>query len=236
MRSRLVASAGVTALVLGSAAAVTAPGVAAASAVSATSGAATTTPIKHVIVIIGENHSFDNIFATYSPPGHQLIDNLLSEGIVTPAGAPGPNWYLARQLTASDTGAYTLTPQITGTYRTLPQPNTTYVSTGCDGLPMNSPDTRFPTLPNRPFQITKYVPYYDTHAEYTGGCEFAGAYVGDPIHRFYQMWQQTTAYHGGLNTWVANTAGDDNGAIPPEPIYQGGLSMGFYNCSTRPRS
>jgi len=29
----------------------------------------TTTPIKHVVVIIGENHSFDNVFATYQPPG-----------------------------------------------------------------------------------------------------------------------------------------------------------------------
>jgi len=27
----------------------------------------TATPIKHVIVIIGENRSFDNIFATYVP-------------------------------------------------------------------------------------------------------------------------------------------------------------------------
>ena len=29
---------------------------------------ATTTPIKHVVVIIGENHTFDNVFATYQPP------------------------------------------------------------------------------------------------------------------------------------------------------------------------
>jgi len=43
------------------------------------------------------------------------------------------------------------------------------------------------------------------------------------------MWQQMTAYHGRLATWVANTAGDDNGSIPPARIYQGGLSMGFYN-------
>ena len=28
----------------------------------------TATPIKHVIVFIGENHTFDNIFATYRPP------------------------------------------------------------------------------------------------------------------------------------------------------------------------
>ena len=125
---------------------------------------------------------------------------------------------------------YTLTPKITGTYQTLPQPNTTYVATGCDGLPANSPDTRFPAnLPDGPYQITKYVPYNDDHSQYTGGCEFNGAFTGDPIHRFYQMWQQTAAYHGRLFTWVANTAGDDNGAIPPAPIFQGGLQTGFYN-------
>ena len=191
---------------------------------------ATRTPIKHVVVIIGENHSFDSLFATYTPPRHQQISNLLSEGIVNADGTPGPNFQKAAQLTASDTGAYTLTPQITGQYQTLPQPNTTYVATGCDGLPANSPDTRFPAaLPNGPFQITKYVPYYDSHAEYTGGCEFTGAFVGDPIHRFYQMWQQSAAYHMQLNTWVANTAGDDNGAVPPAPIFQGAVGMGFYN-------
>ena len=31
---------------------------------------ATTTPIKHVIVIIGENRTFDHIFATYEPVGN----------------------------------------------------------------------------------------------------------------------------------------------------------------------
>ena len=123
-----------------------------------------------------------------------------------------------------------LTPKITGTDKTLPQPNTTYVATGCDGLPANSPDTRFPaTLPDGPYQITKYVPYNDDHSQYTGGCEFNGAFIGDPIHRFYQMWQQTAADHGRLFTWVANTAGDDNGTVPPAPIFQGGLQTGFYN-------
>jgi phospholipase C len=28
---------------------------------------ATTTPIKHVIVVIGENRTFDQVFATYAP-------------------------------------------------------------------------------------------------------------------------------------------------------------------------
>ncbi|MBV9857421.1 MAG: alkaline phosphatase family protein [Streptosporangiaceae bacterium] len=190
----------------------------------------TSTPIKHVIVIIGENHTFDNVFATYRPPKGQHVRNLLSERIVTRTGGLGPKWAKAAQLTASDTKKYTVTPAITGAYAHLPQPNTTYVSSGCSGQPGNTPDKRFPAnLPDAPFQITKYVPYFDSHLEYTGGCEFFGAYVGDPIHRFYQMWQQSVGHHYRLATWVANTAGDDNGAIPPAPIYQGGLSMSYYN-------
>jgi phospholipase C len=29
---------------------------------------AATTPIEHVIVIVGENRSFDNLYGTYTPP------------------------------------------------------------------------------------------------------------------------------------------------------------------------
>src|SRR5487761_1304571 len=227
MRRKLSGPAGVvtlaTALATG-AAAVPAGGEAA----SAAAAPPTYTPIKHVIVIIGENHSFDNVFGTYQPPAGQHIENLLSEGIVTRNGTPGPDVAKARQLTASDTRTYSLTPKVTGAYQVLPPPNTTYVATGCDGQPANSPDKRFPArLPNAPYQITKYVPYFDDHLQYKGGCEFYGAYVGDPLHRFYQMSQQTLGYHAMLNTWVANTAGDDNGAIPPAPIYQGSVQMGY---------
>ena len=42
----------------------------------------TATPIKHVIVIIGENRSFDHVFATYVPKNGQTVNNLLSEGII----------------------------------------------------------------------------------------------------------------------------------------------------------
>jgi phospholipase C len=36
------------------------------------------TPIKHVIVIIGENRSFDHVFATYVPKKGEKVWNLLS--------------------------------------------------------------------------------------------------------------------------------------------------------------
>ncbi len=205
---------------------------AAAAAPSHHHQAGTTTPIKHVVVIIGENHSFDNVFATYQPPRHQRIMNLLSERIIRKNGSRGPNFAKAEQVTASDKGAFTLTPKVTGRYKTLPKPNTTYVSSACDGLPGNKADTRFPAnLADGPFQITKYVPYFDSHVQYSkfGQCELFGAYVGDPLHRFYQMWQQTAAHSDRLNTWVANTAGDDNGTKPAAPIFQGGVSTGFYN-------
>jgi phospholipase C len=70
----------------------------------------TQTPIKHVIVIIGENRSFDHVFATYVPnkPG-QTVNNLLSEGIVAldefSNAIPGPNFEKAHQLAAMDIGA-----------------------------------------------------------------------------------------------------------------------------------
>src|SRR6185437_4326594 len=52
---------------------------------------ATTTPIKHVIVIVGENHTFDNVYATYTPRHGQRIMNLRTEGIVKRNGTPGAN-------------------------------------------------------------------------------------------------------------------------------------------------
>jgi phospholipase C len=57
----------------------------------------TATPIKHVILIIGENRSFDNIYATYVPK-HGTVSNLLSKGIIHSDGSPGPNADLAQQF------------------------------------------------------------------------------------------------------------------------------------------
>ena len=68
----------------------------------------TVTPIKHVIVIIGENRSFDHVFATYVPKKGETVDNLLSKGIVTldtnKNAVPGPNFKLAHQAAAADLG------------------------------------------------------------------------------------------------------------------------------------
>jgi len=62
----------------------------------------TATPIKHVIVIIGENRTFDHVFATYQPKRREAVSNLLSKGIVNSDGTPGPNFSLASQSSAND--------------------------------------------------------------------------------------------------------------------------------------
>ena len=65
---------------------------------------ATATPIQHVIVIIGENRSFDHVYATYKPAKGQTVSNLLSKGIINANGQAGPNWALAAQSAALDEG------------------------------------------------------------------------------------------------------------------------------------
>jgi phospholipase C len=60
----------------------------------------TKTPIKHVIVLIGENRSFDNLFATYVSPSGASVKNLLSEGIIRADGTPGPHFKRAQQFQA----------------------------------------------------------------------------------------------------------------------------------------
>ena len=83
----------------------------------------TTTPIKHVIVIIGENRTFDHLFATYKPVNkRESVLNLLSEGIVDAHGKPGPNYASATQFQAQDTSVYQLSPGMKSQYMTLPPP------------------------------------------------------------------------------------------------------------------
>jgi phospholipase C len=64
----------------------------------------TRTPIKHVIVIIGENRTFDHVFATYQPVSGDTVSNLLSKGIVDADGTPVPNASVGKQNSACDTG------------------------------------------------------------------------------------------------------------------------------------
>ncbi len=84
----------------------------------------TRTPIKHVIVIIGENRTFDHVFATYKPKDGQSVDNLLSKGIINEDGTPGPHYSRAHQFSADVTGStlFQLSPKNKSLYSTLPAP------------------------------------------------------------------------------------------------------------------
>jgi phospholipase C len=164
----------------------------------------TRTPIKHVILLIGENRTFDHVFATYTPPAGQSVNNLLSEGIVNADGTPGPNAAKAAQWQASQAGDYSNSPARTSAYTNLPQMNTGGAPTqpylasaaqaaaiepalpsadyaelaeGGTGLPNDVVDTRFPaTLANAPVDMHASISYND--------------YANSPVHRFFQMWQQ----------------------------------------------
>ena len=125
----------------------------------------TVTPIKHVIVLIAENWTFDGIFATYQPKNKQSVDNLLSRGIVTASGSPGPNFSYSQQfqinqpypskyfIDARATTGKTAYQQAPGT-PSFPPPNTAYIPTAPGGLsqgqapfdPTDVPDSLLPTL------------------------------------------------------------------------------------------
>jgi acid phosphatase len=176
----------------------------------------TVTPIEHLIVVVGENLSFDNLFATYEPAAGQTIGNLLSRGIVNKDGSPGPHFADAAQREALVRDRYSVTPPTGAAFAVLPQPGTNYAK----DLPQYAPDTRFPAnLPNGPFPITRYAPYT--------------AAVGDPVHRFFQMWQQIDGGKKDLFTWVALTSGEGSRKRddPASGTNQGGVALGFYSMS-----
>ena len=82
----------------------------------------TRTPIQHVIVIIGENRTFDHVFATYKPKSGESVSNLLSKGIVNEDGTPGPNFSLASQSSAIDSSSdgFQMSPSSNVPYAVLP--------------------------------------------------------------------------------------------------------------------
>jgi phospholipase C len=235
---------------------------------SATRAVATRSPIKHLIVIIGENRSFDHVFATYQPRSGQVVANLLSRGIIHADGTPGPHYDLAAQSAGTDTAHYAinpgkipytdLPPPGTGVAPTaasdqkpapfatlkaarqaepdLPEPAYAWLLTGATALPPNVIDTRIAHVDHLapgPFQLTPSIKYDD--------------YAASPVHRFYQMWQQSDCDRahasaanpsGCLNdlyAWVDVSVGEGgNGGAPPAPFTNmttgvGATPLGFYN-------
>src|SRR5689334_21695898 len=90
----------------------------------------TASPIKHVIILIGENRGLDHTFGVYKPKGRgQTISNLLSKGIVNEDGSPGPNFAQAQQYSVAAqssfyVGAPTIAKSPYSATNTMPQPNT----------------------------------------------------------------------------------------------------------------
>jgi acid phosphatase len=210
------------------------PAAAITSAVALSNGP-TTTPIQHVIVIVGENQTFDGLFGGYVAPSGQTVKNLLSEGIINADGTPGPNFSAAVQNQGASQTAYTINLTRSAPFATLPQPEQIGIVTPPTFTTgTGTPDPRFSTpLPSGPFQITHFMPYAQA-IPLPGLTLFT--MTGDPVHRFFQMWQQT----GGDNSktdmyaWVATTVGQggDTTGISPQNPSQGGELMGFMNMST----
>ena len=173
----------------------------------------TATPIKHVIVIVGENRSFDHIFATYVPKNpKEHVNNLLSEGIVNADGTPGPNFAKAEQNAASDQqpDAFLLNPgKSTFPGGVLPAPlvggpKDSYVAGNSLTLAQQSENGLTPdgypdlvsggtgqTSATPDQRITKVDAIPAGPFQLTNGTTFTyNDYAASPVHRFYQMWQQ----------------------------------------------
>src|SRR5579859_6161737 len=171
----------------------------------------TDTPIKHVIVIVGENRSFDHLFATYKPKSGETVNNLLSEGIVNPDGTPGPKYSLATQYSADVTGSatYQLSPTTKAPYSTLPAPLNGGPSDVCkdnkictlddalsseDGLP-EWPLTYYKSLLVGGSELTAKVP----------DSRITGVHDSAPYSTLYPGPFQITNYSTFLNNSYANS-------------------------------
>ena len=179
---------------------------------------ATKSPIKHVVVIIGENRTFAHVFATYKPkPGNKVL-NLLSEGIIEEDGTPGRNFWKAKQLNAEDDykDPYQISPSEKYQYAHLPAPLAGGPTDVCknngictlaqaqaseNGL---APEyyqylltggtgltNRTPDTRINGVQAT--APYSTLQPgpfQLTNSKLPYDSYAASPVHRFYQAWQQ----------------------------------------------
>jgi phospholipase C len=99
----------------------------------------TRTPIKHLIVLIGENRTFDHIFATYKLREGESVSNLLSKGIINDDGSPGPHFNAAAQFQAvapfRTEFFISLDANEKAPYDTLPEPTLNFSPSPATGEP-----------------------------------------------------------------------------------------------------
>jgi phospholipase C len=222
-------------------------------------GVKTASPIKQVIVLIGENRGLDHTFGVYKPKGQgQTIANLLSKGIVNEDGTPGPNFAQAQQFSvAGQPSFYIGAPAIGkspyGSANLMPQPNT-------EGTPAVQSDTSPPFKTIAEASVEKDMnpadldilttgftglPANSLDTRVPGAGMLAGPfplqgpnltdddYTGDTTHRFYQDWQQEDC--SAANATKTNNSGCLADLFPfVMATYSAsnkslGNSMGFYN-------
>jgi phospholipase C len=208
----------------------------------------TTTPIKHVIVIVGENRSFDHVFATYVPKKkNERVWNLLSEGIVNADGTPGPNFKQVEQKAGTDTAAdaFLLSPVKSDfPSNVLPAPlvggpTDSYISGDSLTLAKQSenglPNSYYPDLISGGSGLSKYTPDVRITGvnnlppgpfQLTNGTSFTyNSYAASPVHRFYQMWQQLDC--SLERTSIDNPSGCDAALFPWVEVTEGAGDNGL---------
>ena len=176
-------------------------------------GGETASPIKHVIIIVGENRSFDHLFATYLPKNdNESVKNLLSEGIINADGTPGPNFSKAHQyqiVSAPNGGKFfsSADMSVKQLYGTLPAPDVNGVQdppfAAILGIPGGNPDlpaqdqylfatggTGLPYALGPDTRITNVNALLPGPFQMTGPTMPFDAYTGDTIHQYFQMVQQ----------------------------------------------
>ena len=222
-------------------------------------GVKTASPIKHVIVLIGENRGLDHTFGVYKPKGKgETISNLLSKGIVNEDGTPGPNFGLSQQFSvAAQSSYYISAPTVSkspynGGVNLMPQPNT-------NSAPQGQSATGAPFQNTTEASVEKDINPADLDILTTGATGLPGGsldtripgagslngpfplqgasindddYTGDMTHRFYQDWQQDDC--SVANATKSNSSGCLADLFPfVMATYAKGNSqgneMGFYN-------
>jgi phospholipase C len=180
----------------------------------------TESPIKHVIVLIGENRTFDHIFATYVPKSNDSISNLLSKGIIHADGTPGPNFSKAAQFQAKAPFRTKFFASLNASekepYQTLPEPTLNFAPVKTifpPGTPQALLAAVEPSLelgdlnllttgaatgftqtfvqPDPDTRITNFNNLPNGPFQLTGKTLPYDTYTGDTTHRLYEMWQQS---------------------------------------------
>ena len=180
----------------------------------------TETPIKHVIVIIGENRTFDHVFATYVPRSKDSVSNLLSKRIINADGTAGKDFKKAAQfeavrpfktkffvsLSANEKKPYVILPPPTlnfsptkpifpaGTllnFLAAVEPSLDHDDLSLLTTGAATEFTETFVLPDPDTRITNFDKLPNGPFQLKGNALPYDSYTGDTTHRLYEMWQQS---------------------------------------------